>query len=549
MTNTPTDKDDYISGTKGADVLTGGKGKDQFGFHTDYPNDFGRETLDDGDRITDYEFEEDIDITGVRLRNQDVTLEYDKANNQTKIKLDLDQDGKVDRTLILDGDKRGTLQVDANCCATPTTTIKIKQAAENSLTLAEPDQSSATMIDLAGTNVHEGTDSIDIIFGLAGDDTIFAAGGADTLVGGDDNDTLNGGDGDDLISGGGGNDTLNGDAGNDALHGGLGNDALNGGTGNDYLAGDDGSDTLNGDAGNDTLRGGANADTLTGGEGDDTFAFSPGDIASGEKITDYEYGEKIDIGGISNANQVKLTANGANSTLEMDLDNDGTFETQLGLDGVSGGTIIVLPNEAGIRILNPQAGTTGNDSVQDTGPSSYIVGGTGFDTFTTGLHSSDGFFDDCNGLVFVGAFGDRDVLKDFEQVVFSDATLRTDTSGNAGQCYRLYEASFNRTPDTAGLGHNIGLMDGGLTLKEMSNAFLGSAEFIQLFGADTTDTTFVNALYSNVLNRGADDAGLAGWLARLGDGSWDRADVLIGFSESAENQANTAAATDCGIWI
>jgi Ca2+-binding RTX toxin-like protein len=85
---------------------------------------------------------------------------------------------------------------------------------------------------------------------------------------------------------------------------------LNGGADNDYLAGEEGADTLNGGTGNDTLRGGADADTLTGGEGDDTFVFLDGDIAAGEKITDYEYGEKIDIGGISNANQVKLTANG-----------------------------------------------------------------------------------------------------------------------------------------------------------------------------------------------------------------------------------------------
>jgi hypothetical protein len=92
-TNTPTDEDDYVSGTKGADVLTGGAGKDQFSFHTDYPNDFNRDTLDDGDRITDYEFEEEIDITGVRLGPRNVSLEYDATNNQTRLKLDLDKTG------------------------------------------------------------------------------------------------------------------------------------------------------------------------------------------------------------------------------------------------------------------------------------------------------------------------------------------------------------------------------------------------------------------------------------------------------------------------
>ncbi len=548
-TNTPTDEDDYVDGTKGADVLSGGAGKDQFHFHTDYPNDAGRETLDDGDRITDYEFEEDIDITGVRLRPQNVSLEYDKTNNQTKLKLDLDGDGDVDRTIILDGDKRGKLQVDANCCSTPTTTIKIKQAAESSLTYVEPDQSSATMIDLENVGVHEGTSGIDVIFGLAGDDIVFAAAGADTIVGGDDNDTLNGGDGDDLIGGGRGNDTLNGDAGNDELHGELGNDTLNGGTGNDYLAGEEGSDSLNGGEGNDTLRGGADADTLTGGTGDDEFVFSPGDISAGEKITDYEYGEKINIGGITQASQVKLTSAAGGSTLEMDLDGDGSFETQLGLDGVSGGTIIVLPNEAGLRILNPSGGTSGDDTIQDADTPSYFTVGDGFDRFVSSTSKIDAFVDDCNEVVYVGSFGERDVLSGFEEVQFSDGTLRLDSDGNAGQCYRLYKAAFDRTPDTAGLGHNIGLMDNGLSLTQMSGAFLESAEFVQLYGADTSDSQFVNSLYNNVLDRDADTAGLEGWLGRLSDGSWDRMGVLIGFSESMENKLATASDTDCGIWI
>lgn len=547
--NTPTDEDDYVAGTKGSDVLSGGAGKDTFGFHTDYPSDSARSTLDDNDRITDYEFEEEIDITGVRLRTKDVTLEYDKASNQTRLKLDLDGDGDVDRTILLDGDKTGRLQVDANCCASPTTTIKIKAAAESTLSFVEPDQSSATMIDLESVNVHEGTTAADIIFALAGNDTVFASDGADIVIGGDGEDTLNGGNGPDLLSGGNGNDTLNGDGGDDQLYGGADNDALNGGADNDYLSGDEGTDTLSGGAGNDTLRGGAGTDTLTGGAGDDEFVFSPGDIEAGEKITDYAYGEKINIGGIDSAAQVKLTSGTSGSTLEMDLNKDGTFETQLGLEGMTNGTIVVLPNGAGLRILDPQAGTSGNDTVQDTSTPSYFAAGAGTDTFIYAGSRSDAHVDDCNDLVFIGDFGARDVLADFEIIQFQDGTLRLDTEGVAGQCYRLYQAAFDRTPDTAGLGHNISLMDAGLALKEMSDAFVNSAEFIQLFGESPSNTAFVNSLYNNVLDRNADEVGLAGWLERLADSSWDRADVLIGFSESTENQALLNPTIDCGVWI
>jgi Ca2+-binding RTX toxin-like protein len=142
-----------------------------------------------------------------------------------------------------------------------------------------------------------------------------------------------------------------------------------------------------------------------------------------------------------------------------------------------------------------------------------------------------------------------DALFNVERLVFADGTLALDTAGNAGQVYRLYQAAFARTPDNAGLKHNIGLVDGGLTLSQMSSAFLASAEFQQKYGASPTDTAYINALYRNVLGRDADPAGLAGWQARLNDGSWTRPTLLIGFSESPENISNVASAIANGIWL
>ncbi|MBX8489549.1 calcium-binding protein [Pseudomonas cichorii] len=81
---------------------------------------------------------------------------------------------------------------------------------------------------------------------------------------------------DDLIEGGAGDDSLNGGSGNDSLSGGSGADTLNGDEGNDLLQGGSGSDTLNGGAGNDVLDGGAGNDRLDGGAGDDTYLFGKG---------------------------------------------------------------------------------------------------------------------------------------------------------------------------------------------------------------------------------------------------------------------------------
>lgn len=145
--------------------------------------------------------------------------------------------------------------------------------------------------------------------------------------------------------------------------------------------------------------------------------------------------------------------------------------------------------------------------------------------------------------------GGTDRLTDIERIGYQDGTLAIDLDGNAGQTYRLYQAAFARTPDTKGLAHNVALMDDGLTLKALSAGFIGSAEFVQRYGQTTSDASFVNALYQNVLGRNADEAGLKGWLDRLTNGSWSRPDVLIGFSESAENKALVGGTIASGIWL
>lgn len=142
-----------------------------------------------------------------------------------------------------------------------------------------------------------------------------------------------------------------------------------------------------------------------------------------------------------------------------------------------------------------------------------------------------------------------DTLADIERLQFSDGILAFDTAGLAGQVYRLYQAAFARTPDTFGLSHNIRLVDGGLTLQQMSSAFLASAEFQQRYGSNPTDNAYINALYRNVLGRDADPTGLDGWQARLNDGSWTRTTLLIGFSESPETINLIAPQIANGIWM
>jgi hypothetical protein len=54
-----------------------------------------------------------------------------------------------------------------------------------------------------------------------------------------------------------------------------------------------------------------------------------------------------------------------------------------------------------------------------------------------------------------------------------------------------------------------------------------------------TNADFVEYLYQNTLGRASDPAGKANWLERLASGTHDRADLLIGFSESLEHRNAT----------
>jgi hypothetical protein len=134
-----------------------------------------------------------------------------------------------------------------------------------------------------------------------------------------------------------------------------------------------------------------------------------------------------------------------------------------------------------------------------------------------------------------------------DRLRFADTTIALDLDGAAGQAYRLYQAAFSRPPDAAGLTYWIGSLDGGTNLLDVANAFIHSAEFVQLYGNNPSNHDLVVRLYFNILHRGPDPSGLAFWQDILDNHKSDLAHVLIGFSESSENQSGVKALIPNGI--
>ncbi|MEC3862688.1 DUF4214 domain-containing protein [Mesobacterium sp. TK19101] len=112
--------------------------------------------------------------------------------------------------------------------------------------------------------------------------------------------------------------------------------------------------------------------------------------------------------------------------------------------------------------------------------------------------------------------------------------------GEAAQVYRLYQATLGRAPDIGGhLDWTGRIYAGDVDIRGAAGGFVNSAEFQATYGA-LDNPQFVELLYQNVLGRAADAGGLAGWVGQL-DGGATRAQVVVGFSESTEFKANTAA--------
>ena len=140
-------------------------------------------------------------------------------------------------------------------------------------------------------------------------------------------------------------------------------------------------------------------------------------------------------------------------------------------------------------------------------------------------------------------------ISEIETLSFSDKSLNVkkdiidvfnligEIDSISGKIYRLYNASFKRFPDKSGLKYWIKKNESGEdTYNNIAKSFIISDEFASLYGIESTNQEYIQALYNNVLNRQPDNEGFKYWANQLEGGYEDRSQLLIGFSESIENK-------------
>ncbi|WP_312931175.1 DUF4214 domain-containing protein [Pseudomonas sp.] len=103
---------------------------------------------------------------------------------------------------------------------------------------------------------------------------------------------------------------------------------------------------------------------------------------------------------------------------------------------------------------------------------------------------------------------------------------------------RLYQGILGRDADAGGAKAFTGLVNDGTSLSDIANQFLNSAEF-----AGAANEASINDLYNTLLGRAADTAGSDAWEAVLANGG-TLADVAAGIAVSQEAQDRDASNGD-----
>jgi hypothetical protein len=282
------------------------------------------------------------------------------------------------------------------------------------------------------------------------------------------------------------------------------------------------------------------------------------------------YDELVLVGSgitLTDGNGVAVTPTGYGQALATGIGNTLVIDPHLNLKpGVTytlslpeGGVLDLAGNKvAGAQsykftVAAPvAAGTDGNDFMLGTLKGASLNGGAGIDTVyydTTPTYYGLQVTHNANGSYSVRDYSQSasDTLTGVERLLFSGTGMALDIDGTGGQVYRLYQAAFNRTPDSVGLGFWMAAMDRGLALNTVADGFVKSAEFTSLYGAAPSDADFVNLLYKNVLHRAPDTSGNSFWLDHLAHDT-SRAQALAYFSESPENTAALATIIGNGFY-
>lgn len=234
---------------------------------------------------------------------------------------------------------------------------------------------------------------------------------------------------------------------------------------------------------------------------------------------------------VGGTGKIAFTSTGSNSvTADLSATGNATVSAGSGNDAITigrGSYNIDLGSGANLIQTTSASGTGGTGSSVNT---------NAHDGYTVSVNGS-------NQIVLDDGQGHTSSLSNVNVVQFSNgSTFVKASTVDEAVIARMYEAVLNRTADSGGLYSWWDAYNSGqLSLQQVGNSFLNSAEAqARGLGPSVDNTTFVTKLYENLLDRSPDTGGLQSWVNALNSGQISRADVLVGFTSSAEGTATNA---------
>ena len=279
---------------------------------------------------------------------------------------------------------------------------------------------------------------------------------------------------------------------------GNGDDVINvKGDQNTLIDSGDGNDTITTGNGNNTVIAGLGNNNVTTGSGDDTIILSGSDHAD---VVDTGAGfDVVQLDGsssdyeltVGNNFSVNLTGNQTAAITNAEFltfnNEDGTLDT-----------IALAHSDAEAAALRMYQGILGRDA------------------------------DAAGAKDFVGAVNNGASLTDIASTFLSSSEFGG--AVNATDINELYQALLGRDADAEGSQAWQGLLQSGGSLADIAGNIAVSAEAQAL---DDSNGEFVSDLYTNVLGRDVEEAGLQGWVSALYNGA-SRADIAKSIVGSAE---------------
>jgi len=348
------------------------------------------------------------------------------------------------------------------------------------------------------------------VTGGAGSQNVWGDSASQTIILGADDDILHGGDGDDIVGSGGGNDQIFGDGGNDIVFGGEGNDTIDGGTGRDILQ----------------LSGSGRAD----------YAIR---VENGKIVMTHRNNGIDGSDSVANVEAMRFTGT------QPDLSASGTitrlydvlFDRAPDQHGMMHWT---GKSAGGLSMHDIAAAFLGSDEAKPIysalNNAQYV---DKLYNMAFGRQATAGERSHWNELLDTGKADRADVLlsiADSTEKLALDASVPAELDFNrsdVAMLVRLYDSLFGRRPDLDGINAWIRVSEAGTSMRDIASGFIDSWEAQQLYGA-MSHAQFVDSLYKVALDRNGKAEEISWWAARLDAGQVNRADVLLGFSESVE---------------